>query len=458
MQITVVGTGYVGLVVGACLADSGNEVVCCDIDEEKIARLNRAEIPIYEPGLAPLVTRNLEEGRLAFTTDVAASVAAAEVIFIAVGTPPGEDGSADLKHVLAVAEVIGRSMPAEGPEKIVITKSTVPVGTAAKVQEAITRHTGRRVHVCSNPEFLKEGAALQDFMKPDRVVIGAASDYAREKLGELYAPFVRTGNPILFMDVASAEITKYAANAMLATRISFMNTIASLCEAVGADVTQVRTGIGTDQRIGPAFLFAGIGYGGSCFPKDVKALIHTLHEFGVDPSILEGVEAVNYRQKQLLLERVTEHFGADLAGRRFAVWGLSFKPETDDMREAPALAIVRGLCERGATVAAHDPEAMYEARRHFADLLAAGQLTLCERNYDCTAGADALLVLTEWQPYRRPNLVRLRELLAAPVVFDGRNLYHPERMREAGFHYISIGRPSVAPLQVIEITPTALQA
>ena len=458
MQIAVVGTGYVGLVVGSCLADSGNEVVCCDIDSEKIARLSRGEIPIYEPGLEPLVSRNLEEGRLSFTTDVAACVAAAEVVFIAVGTPPGEDGSADLKHVLAVAETIGRSMPSEGPEKIVITKSTVPVGTAAKVREAIARHTRRFFHVCSNPEFLKEGAALQDFMKPDRVVIGVEGEYAREKLAELYAPFVRTGNPILFMDVASAEITKYAANAMLATRISFMNTIAALCEAVGADVTQVRTGIGTDQRIGPAFLFAGIGYGGSCFPKDVKALVHTLHEFGVDPAILEGVERINHRQKRLLLDRVLEHFGGDVRGRRFAVWGLSFKPETDDMREAPSLTVVRGLCEMGATVAAHDPEARHEAARHFPDLLASGRLTLCERNYDCVAGADALLVLTEWQPYRRPNFVRLRDLLAAPVIFDGRNLYHPERMREAGFHYVSVGRPPVLSLRAIEATPTALEA
>jgi UDPglucose 6-dehydrogenase len=449
MHITVVGTGYVGLVVGACLAETGNDVVCADIDAGKISRLNAGEIPIYEPGLEALVARNLAEGRLVFTTDVDGAVRAGEVIFIAVGTPPGEDGSADLQHVLAVAETIGRNMPQDGPEKIVITKSTVPVGTAQKVHEAIRRHTARPFHVCSNPEFLKEGAAVQDFMKPDRVVVGVESEYAREKLGELYSPFVRTGNPILFMDIASAEITKYAANAMLATRISFMNTIAGLCEAVGADVSQVRQGIGTDERIGPGFLFAGIGYGGSCFPKDVKALIHTLKSTGVDPVILEGVEKVNAEQKQLLLERVVERYGEDLSGYTFAVWGLSFKPETDDMREAPSLTVVRGLVERGATLRAHDPEARHEAERHFSDLLEGGKLTLCEHNYDCLEGADALLVLTEWAPYRRPDFTRIRRLLREPVVFDGRNLWGPEKMKELGFHYASIGRPAVAPLTAV---------
>jgi UDPglucose 6-dehydrogenase len=449
MHIAVVGTGYVGLVAGACLAETGNDVVCCDIDAAKIARLNAGEIPIYEPGLEPLVERNLREGRLTFTTDVGAAVSAAEVIFIAVGTPPGEDGSADLQHVLAVAETVGRNMPADGPEKIVITKSTVPVGTAIKVREAIRRHTGRPFHVCSNPEFLKEGAAVQDFMRPDRVVVGVDSQYAADRLAELYSPFVRTGNPILFMDIASAEITKYAANAMLATRISFMNTIASLCEAVGADVSKVRQGIGTDERIGPGFLFAGIGYGGSCFPKDVKALIHTLRETGVDPAILDGVEQVNRVQKSLLLSRVVERYGEDLSGRTFAVWGLAFKPQTDDMREAPSLTIVRGLVERGARVRAHDPEARHEAERHFEDLLADGKLSLCERNYDCLEGADALLVLTEWQPYRRPDFERMESLLREPVVFDGRNLWEPEKMREMGFHYVSVGRLPVAPLTAV---------
>jgi UDPglucose 6-dehydrogenase len=445
MKIAVVGTGYVGLVAGACLAETGNDVTCADIDQGKIARLNAGEIPIYEPGLEPMVERNLRDGRLSFTTDVGAATAEAEVIFIAVGTPPGEDGSADLKHVLAVAETIGRNMPEDGPEKIVITKSTVPVGTAAKVKEAIRRHTSRPFHVCSNPEFLKEGAALQDFMKPDRVVVGVESEHARQRLGELYAPFVRTGNPILFMDIASAEITKYAANAMLATRISFMNTIAQLCEAVGADVGLVRQGIGTDERIGPGFLFAGIGYGGSCFPKDVKALVHTLNATGVDAAILEGVEKVNAAQKRVLLQRVTERFGDDLSGRTFAVWGLSFKPETDDMREAPSLEVVRGLVQRGATVRAHDPEARDEAARHyFADLVAEGSLLLCEHNYDCLEGADALLILTEWLAYRNPDFDRIRESLAEPVILDGRNLWDPARMAELGFEYVSIGRAPAA--------------
>jgi UDPglucose 6-dehydrogenase len=449
MQIAVVGTGYVGLVVGACLAETGNDVVCCDIDEGKIERLRRAEIPIYEPGLEPLVERNLGEGRLSFTTDVPRTVADAEVIFIAVGTPPGEDGSADLQHVLAVAETIGRHMPAGGPEKIVITKSTVPVGTAGKVRTRIREFTSRPVHVCSNPEFLKEGAAVQDFMKPDRVVVGVDSDFAQERLAELYAPFVRTGNPILFMDIASAEITKYAANAMLATRISFMNMVAGLCEAVGADVNLVRAGIGSDERIGQSFLFAGIGYGGSCFPKDVKALVHTLREMAVDASILDGVERVNEAQKHVLLSRVVSHFGEDLTGRTFAVWGLSFKPETDDMREAPSLTVVRGLCDRGARVVAHDPQALHEAERYFADLLEGGRLRLETRNYDCCEGADALLVLTEWQPYRHPDFERLRRHLREPVVFDGRNLWDPRKMREAGLSYYSIGRPSSPPLQVV---------
>jgi UDPglucose 6-dehydrogenase len=449
MNIAVVGTGYVGLVAGACLAETGNNVVCADIDAGKIDRLSRGEIPIYEPGLEPLVERNLEAERLAFTTDVNAAVRAAEIIFIAVGTPPGEDGSADLHHVLAVAETIGRSMPEDGPEKVVITKSTVPVGTAARVREAISRHTRRRVHVCSNPEFMKEGAAVQDFMKPDRVVVGADSEYARERLEELYSPFVRTGNPILFMDIASAEITKYAANAMLATRISFMNTIAGLCEAVSADVTQVRQGIGTDARIGPSFLFAGIGYGGSCFPKDVKALVHTLRACGVDSGILDGVEEVNKRQKGMLLRQVVGRYGEDLSGRIFAVWGLSFKPETDDMREAPSLTTVRGLAARGARIQAHDPEARYEAERHFSDLIESGALTLYDRNFECLEGANALLVLTEWQPYRRPDFEHMKELLAEPVVFDGRNLWDPEKMRERGFHYLSVGRQPVTPLEVV---------
>ena len=440
MHVGVIGTGYVGLVVGACLAETGNDVICADIDEEKIARLSEGEIPIYEPGLEPLVRRNLEEGRLRFTTDVGEAVRRSEVIFIAVGTPEGEDGSADLRHVLSVAETIGRNM---NGEKIVITKSTVPVGTAKRVRAVIEEHTSHPVHVCSNPEFLKEGAAVEDFMKPDRVVIGVESEYAKRVLTELYEPFVRTGKPILFMDIASAEITKYAANAMLATRISFMNMIARLCAEVGADVDLVRRGIGTDERIGPSFLFAGIGYGGSCFPKDVKALIRTMQDYGVDAGILEAVEAVNARQKRLLLEAVEERYGEHLEGRTFGVWGLSFKPETDDMREAASLVVVRGLVERGAVVRVHDPEALRAARRHFADL--EGRVVYCTGNYEAAEGVDALLILTEWKPYRRPDLERLRALMKEPVIFDGRNLFEPARMAEAGFEYTSIGRKKAVP-------------
>ena len=434
MKVGVIGTGYVGLVLGAGLADTGNDVICADIDEAKIARLNGGEIPIYEPGLEPLVARNLEDGRLTFTTDVAHAVRESEVIFIAVGTPPGEDGSADLQHVLAVAETIGRTM--EG-EKVVVTKSTVPVGTAAKVRAAIEALTAHPVHVCSNPEFLKEGAAVDDFMKPDRVVVGVDSERAREVLDQLYAPFVRTGNPILFMDIPSAEITKYAANAMLATRISFMNTIASLCEAVGADVDLVRMGIGTDARIGPSFLFAGAGYGGSCFPKDVKALIRTLRDREVDAGILEAVEEVNEGQKRRLLHHVKARFGEDLTGRAFAVWGLAFKPETDDMREAPSLVIVEGLLAAGAAVRVHDPEALGVARRHFGDRVA-----YCEQNYDALRDADALVIATEWKQYRVPDFARMKALLRSPVIFDGRNLFKPERMAEKGFEYTCIGRPA----------------
>jgi UDPglucose 6-dehydrogenase len=435
MHVGVIGTGYVGLVVGAGLAETGNQVICGDIDEGKIGQLNRGEIPIFEPGLDRLVERNLQDGRLTFTTDVAAAVRASEVIFIAVGTPPGEDGSADLQHVLAVAETIGRSM---NGEKVIVTKSTVPVGTAARVRAEIQEHTAHPVHVCSNPEFLKEGAAVDDFMKPDRVVVGVDSERAREVLEELYSPFVRTGNPILFMDVPSAEITKYAANAMLATRISFMNMVARLCDQVGADVNLVRQGVGSDERIGSSFLFAGCGYGGSCFPKDVQALIRTLDENGIDAGLLEAVERVNAGQKQLLLEQVDQYFPDGLHGRRIGVWGLSFKPDTDDMREAPSLVIVEGLIERGAAVTAHDPEAARAARTFFGD-----RISYAESNYDAIDGADALVIITEWKQYRVPDFQRMRELLRQPLVLDGRNLYSPSRMRELGFDYISVGRPAV---------------
>lgn len=432
MKIAVIGTGYVGLVAGACLAETGNDVVCADIDEGKIARLNDGEIPIYEPGLEPLIEGNLSAGRLTFTTDVPAAVRASHVIFIAVGTPPGEDGSADLQHVLAVARTIGESM--EG-EKIVITKSTVPVGTAKLVREALEAATEHTVHVCSNPEFLKEGAAVDDFMKPDRVVLGVDSEYAGEVLTDLYAPFVRTGREIMIMDVPAAEITKYAANSMLATRISFMNSIARLCEATGADINAVRHGVGSDRRIGPSFLFPGIGYGGSCFPKDVKALIRTMTDLGVDASILEAVEHVNETQKQTLLQRLVARLGEDLSGRRVAVWGLSFKPNTDDMREAPSIVTIEGLLERGARVVAHDPVAMDEARHVFGD-----RIDYVDVNYDALEGADALVVHTEWLPYRNPDFPRMKEAMAVPLIIDGRNLYDPEVLASRGFEYVSIGR------------------
>jgi len=437
MHVGVIGTGYVGLVVGAGLAETGNDVICVDIDETKIARLRRGEIPIFEPGLDRLVERNLHDGRLQFSTDVPAAVRASDIIFIAVGTPPGEDGSADLQHVLAVAETIGKSM---NGEKVVVTKSTVPVGTAERVRATIRQHTQHDLHICSNPEFLKEGAAVDDFMKPDRVVVGVDSEYARSMLAELYSPFVRTGNPILFMDVPSAEITKYAANAMLATRISFMNMVARLCDAVGADVSHVRQGIGSDDRIGTSFLFAGAGYGGSCFPKDVKALIRTLQEYDIDAGILEAVERVNESQKNVMLEMVDEQFPDGLAGRRMAIWGLSFKPDTDDMREAPSLVIVDGLLERGAEVSAHDPEAIDVARGIFGD-----RIQYAESNYDAVRDADALLIVTEWKQYRVPDFKRMRDVMRRTLVIDGRNLFEANRLRELGFDYVSIGRPSARP-------------
>ena len=435
MKIAVVGTGYVGLVVGACLAETGHDVICADIDERKINALNNGKIPIYEPGLDTLVEHNLSEGRITFTTEVEKAVRDSYIIFIAVGTPPDEDGSADLQHVLAVATTIGRSMDGE---RIVITKSTVPVGTANLVRAAIEKETDHPVHVCSNPEFLKEGAAVDDFMKPDRVVLGVDDPKAGEVLRDLYSPFVRTGNDILLMDVASAEITKYAANAMLATRISFMNAVAQLCEKAGADVSAVRMGIGSDARIGPSFLFPGVGYGGSCFPKDVKALVRTMNEMGADASILEAVEGVNDRQKHLLLNATVARFGEDLSGRTFAVWGLAFKPNTDDMREAPSLVTIRGILERGGRVVAHDPVARHEAERILRDTI-----EYRDHNYEALEGADALIIHTEWHPYRRPDFLRMRDLLKEPVIFDGRNLYKPENMRELGFEYVSVGRRPV---------------
>jgi UDPglucose 6-dehydrogenase len=432
MKVTIVGSGYVGLVAGACLAETGNDVICADVDPRKVARLLESDIPIYEPGLEPLVRRNRAEGRLNFTTDVGAAVEHGKVIFIAVGTPPGEDGSADLQHVLSVARTIGQHM---NEPKVIVTKSTVPVGTAEKVRSAIRGETRSPFYICSNPEFLKEGAAIEDFMKPDRVVLGVDSDEARDVMADLYAPFVRTGNPILFMDIPSAEVTKYAANAMLATRISFMNQIADLCERVGADVTMVRKGIGSDRRIGSAFLFPGPGYGGSCFPKDVRALVHTAVEMGMEPTILEAVEAVNGRQKLVLLRKLLHRLGSRLTGRQVAVWGLSFKAETDDMRESPAIPLVDGILEAGGAVRAHDPKAMEVAREIYGD-----RLYYARDPYDALAGADALVIVTEWLVYRNPDFDRMKSLLTAPLVFDGRNLYDPDRMTRLGFEYHAIGR------------------
>jgi UDPglucose 6-dehydrogenase len=432
MNVAVVGTGYVGLVVGACLAETGNEVTCADVDAAKIAMLGEGRIPIHEPGLEPLVARNRREGRLAFTTDVGDAVRRADIVFIAVGTPAGEDGSADLQHVLEVARTIGRHMDRS---KVVITKSTVPVGTAERVRAEIARHSSIPFHVCANPEFLKEGAAIEDFMKPDRVVVGVDSDEAARILEDLYAPFVRTGNPLIFMDITSAEMTKYAANAMLATRISFMNQIARLCEVVGADVGLVRRGIGTDRRIGPAFLFPGPGYGGSCFPKDIRALVRTGEERGVSLDILQAVEAANTRQKRVLFEKLVKQFEGVATGRTVAVWGLSFKAETDDVRDSPALVLIDALLDAGAAVRAHDPAAMDTARRYLGD-----RVFYAQHAYDALVGADGLAIVTEWLEYRNPDFPRIKQLLRRPLIVDGRNLYDPERLARLGFTYDSIGR------------------
>ena len=432
MRITVIGTGYVGLVVGACLAETGNDVIGADTDAAKIDKLRQNILPIYEPGLEDYVERNQAQGRLTFTTDIPKAIASAEVIFIAVGTPPDEDGSADLRHVLNVAEQIGRHA---AREVVVVTKSTVPVGTATKVEEVIAQHARWPFHVCSNPEFLKEGAAVEDFMRPDRVVLGATTDHARSVLAELYAPFVRTGKPILFMDIASAELTKYAANAMLAARISFMNEIANLCERVGANVDLVRKGIGSDSRIGAAFLFPGPGYGGSCFPKDVKALVRTSRTCGTPLNVLEAVEGANERQKRRLFEKVRQALGDTLSGTRVAVWGLSFKPQTDDMRESPALTVIDQLLDAGAVVVAHDPVAIPEARRRIGN-----RVEFAESSYAALEGADALVIVTDWNEYRHPDLKRIKAVLKRPIVVDGRNLYDPAKMRGLGFTYLSIGR------------------
>ncbi len=431
MRIAVVGTGYVGLVVGACLAENGNHVTCVDSDRAKIATLEEGGLPIYEPGLEELVKRNRALDRLAFTTDLSSAVAASEIVFIAVGTPQGEDGAADLQAVLAAARDVGRAL---GGYTVVVDKSTVPVGTARAVRETIERETSQPFSVVSNPEFLKQGAAIEDFMKPDRVVIGTDEPRSAEIMKELYEPFTRTGAPIMMMDTASAELSKYAANSILAARISFMNEVANLCELVGADVDHVRRAIGADRRIGTSFLFPGVGYGGSCFPKDVKALIRTARDRGYDFRTLRAVEDVNQCQKARIVAKMERYFG-DLSGRRVAVWGLAFKPRTDDMREAPSIAIIERLLELGADVRAYDPEAAATARRLFGQ-----RITLCDRSYDALSEADALVVVTEWNEFRKPDFPRMRQLMKSPVVFDGRNIYAPEQLRALGFTYFSIGR------------------
>ncbi len=431
MRISVIGTGYVGLVAGTCFADSGNDVICVDIDEKKIRALEQGQIPIYEPGLEELVEKNVREGRLSFTTDLKSAVAKSQVVFIAVGTPEGESGDADLKYVLAAARDIGRAIT---QYTVVVDKSTVPVGTADRVREAIAAETSVEFDVVSNPEFLKEGAAVDDFLKPDRIVIGTSSERARQIMADLYAPFVRTENPILFMDTRSAELTKYAANAMLATRISFMNDIAMLCEKVGADVDFVRKGMGADKRIGYPFLFPGVGYGGSCFPKDVKALVATARELGLELDLLRAVERTNERQKKLLLHKAIKHFG-ELSGRTFAVWGLSFKPKTDDMREAPSIEPIEGLLGKGARVQAHDPVAEKTARRYFGE-----RIRYCPSPYEALKEADALFLVTEWNEFRHPDFERMKSLMKSPVVFDGRNVYNPSAMKDRGFVYYGVGR------------------
>jgi UDPglucose 6-dehydrogenase len=433
VKVCVVGTGYVGLVVGACFAETGNDVLCADVDAKKIAGLKENRLPIYEPGLEPLVVRNQREGRLRFTTEVAAAIESADVVLIAVGTPPDEDGSADLQHVLAVARTIGQHM---NRPKVVATKSTVPVGTAELVRAEIAKHTKMTFHVCSNPEFLKEGAAVDDFMKPDRVIVGVDHPESRRVFEELYGPFVRTGNPLIFMDIPSAEMTKYAANAMLATRITFMNQVAQLCEAVGADVQLVRKGIGSDHRIGSAFLFPGPGYGGSCFPKDVKALVKTADGKGVSLDVLKAVESGNERQKRVLYDKLARHFDGGLKGRTIGVWGLAFKAETDDVRESPALVLIEALLAAGATVQAHDPAAIETARHALGD-----RVTYVPHAYDAVAGADALVIVTEWREYRNPDFGRVKQALKRALIVDGRNLYEGARLAELGFTYDCIGRP-----------------
>lgn len=440
MKLTVVGSGYVGLVTGACFAEMGNDVWCVDIDRKKIENLKRGSIPIFEPGLEEITRRNYGEGRLRFTTDIKEGLKESLFVFIAVGTPPDEDGSADLQHVLNVARDIGKNLDRY---IIIVNKSTVPVGTAAKVRNAVSEELEKRnsldieFDVVSNPEFLKEGNAIEDFMRPDRIIIGTDNVRTAELMRELYGPFVRNGHPIYIMDILSAELTKYAANAMLATRISFMNEMAILCESTGADIEMVRHGIGSDTRIGMAFLYAGIGYGGSCFPKDVKAIIKTYQEYGLDARILNAVDDINRNQRERFVEKVLHHFNGNLKDLTFAVWGLSFKPQTDDMREAASIDILNSLRERGATLRAHDPVAMDIARNMLGD----DRIEYISHYYDALKGVDALLLLTEWHQFRRPDFEKIKSLMKSPVIFDGRNQYEPVKMKERGFIYYCIGRP-----------------
>ncbi|MFL6652651.1 MAG: UDP-glucose dehydrogenase family protein [Sulfurifustaceae bacterium] len=443
MKLTVIGTGYVGLVTGACLAEMGNDVTCVDVDERKIARLREGVLPIYEPGLEPIVLGNYKEGRLKFATSLKDPTTRAPVYFIAVGTPPGEDGSADLQYVLAVAKDLGQTLT---EYSVIVDKSTVPVGTAEKVQAVIQGELDKRglrfpFDVVSNPEFLKEGDAVQDFMRPDRIIIGSESERAREILRELYGPFMRTHERIIFMGVRDAEMTKYAANAMLATKISFMNEIASLCDRLGVDVENVRIGIGSDARIGYSFIYPGVGYGGSCFPKDVRALIHMARTADFDPQMLHAVESRNRAQHRVLFEKIARHFGSDIKNRTFGLWGLAFKPGTDDMREAPAVVLLEQMISYGARIKAYDPAAMEVARRDLpARWFDSGQLRLVDHQYDAVVGVDAMVLVTEWKPFRHPDFARIKSQMKQPIVFDGRNQYDPRALREAGFTYYGIGR------------------
>jgi UDPglucose 6-dehydrogenase len=432
MKLAVVGTGYVGLVAGACFAEMGNTVTCIDVDRRKITLLKKGAIPIYEPGLDDIVRKNIREKRLSFTTQLREGIKSAQVIMLALPTPPNEDGAADLRHVLSVAEQIGRSLK---EYKVIVNKSTVPVGTVARVTEIIRSKTRIPFDVVSNPEFLKEGSAVDDFMKPDRIVVGASTEKAIAVMKQLYEPFIRTGNPFIVMDEASAELTKYAANSLLATKISFMNEVANLAELVGADVDKVRIGVGSDPRIGKSFLFPGVGYGGSCFPKDVKALIKTGERLGCDFKILKAVEEVNFRQKRSMIPRIKRHFANSIEGKTFAIWGLAFKPKTDDIREAPSIVIIQELLKLGARIQAHDPVAMNETKR-----MLGAKIKYCSTPYEALRRADALIIVTEWNEFREPDYDEMKEIMRGLVIFDGRNILNVQQLRSKGFAYYGIGR------------------